>query len=83
MIHKYFKVSDTDQCVLDLNENLKVELKNDNVQLFNTRWDETINAMRRQPDEEILVFQKITPASTVRTAKAIAVSVHSRYCSNM
>ena len=32
-----FKVSDTDVCVLDLNEILKVELKNDNVLSLNTR----------------------------------------------
>ena len=32
----------------------KVELKIDNVQSFNKRWDETIIAMKKQPDEEIL-----------------------------
>ena len=32
MTKAYFKVSDTDESVLDLNEILKVELKNDNVQ---------------------------------------------------
>ena len=39
--------------VLDLNEFLKVELKNDNVQSFNTRWDETVIAVKKQPDEEV------------------------------
>ena len=29
-------------------------MKGDNVQWFNTRWEETIIAMKKQPDEEIL-----------------------------
>ena len=54
MINEYFKVSDTDESFLDLNEILKVELKNDNVQLFHTRWDETIIATKKQPDDDML-----------------------------
>ena len=55
MIYEYFKVSDTDKSVVDLNEILKVEFKNDNWQSFNTRLDETIIAMRGSgPDDEIL-----------------------------
>ena len=45
--HHYFKVSDTDEPVPGLNENRKVELKTDNVQSFNTRWDETSIAMKQ------------------------------------
>ena len=37
-----------------IDESLKVELKNDNVQSFKTRLDATIIAMRKQPDEENL-----------------------------
>ena len=44
----------TDESVLDLNEILKLDLKNDNVQSFNTQWDETIIAMKKQPDNEML-----------------------------
>ena len=47
IIHEYFKV----QTSLSWTS-LKVELKNDNVQLFNTRWDETIIAMKKQFDDE-------------------------------
>ena len=54
MIYEYFKVRDTDESVLDLNVILQVELKNDNVLSFNTRWNETIISMKKQPDEEIL-----------------------------
>ena len=53
-IYEYSKVSDTDGSVLDLNENLKIELKNDDVQTFNTRWNDTVLAMSKPPDEEIL-----------------------------
>ena len=37
MIFEFLKVSDTDEFVLDLNDTLKVGLKNDNEQSFNTR----------------------------------------------
>ena len=78
MIHEYFKVRDTNELVLDLNEIVKVELKNDNS--LNTRWEETMIAMKKQLDEEIL--DNLLPStSTVRPAGAIAVSVQSRYCS--
>ena len=35
--------SATDASVLDVNEILKVELNNDNVQSFKTRWDEQLD----------------------------------------
>ena len=44
----------TDESVLDFKETLKVELKNDSVQSFNTRWNETVIAMKKQPGEDIL-----------------------------
>ena len=56
IICEYFKVSDTDESVLDLNEILKVEMKNDNAQSFNTRWEETVIAMKYDPDDEIWDF---------------------------
>ena len=46
MIYEYFKVSDEDESVLDLDEVCEVELKNENVQSFNARWGETVIAMR-------------------------------------
>ena len=54
MIFQYFKVSDTDESVLDFSENLKVEWKNDKVQSFNTGWDETSKATKKQLDDEVL-----------------------------
>ena len=52
-LHEYSKVS-KGESVLDLDEILKVELKNNNEQSFNTRWDETIIAMKKQSDNESL-----------------------------
>ena len=54
MIYEYFKVSDTDEAVSDNKEVFKVELKNANERSFNTRWGETMIAMKKQTDEEIL-----------------------------
>ena len=72
MIHEYFKV----QTSLSWTS-LKVELKNDNVQLFNTRWDETTIAMKKQFDDEF--YDRLL--QTVKAAEAIAVAARSRYCS--
>ena len=54
MIYEYSKVIDTDESFLDFYDNVKVGLKNGNVESFHTRWDETIIAMKEQPDDEIL-----------------------------
>ena len=54
MICEHVKISDTDGAVLDIADLLKIELKSDNVQTFDTKWDETINAMQKRPDEEPL-----------------------------
>ena len=54
MTYEDFKVSETDESVLDFNEILKVEFKKDNALSLNTRWDETIIAMQKQLDEEVL-----------------------------
>ena len=48
------KVSDTDESVLDLNEMVKVESTNDKIQMFNSRWNETTVALKKQPYDEIL-----------------------------
>ena len=53
MIYEDFKVSDFDESVVDLNAILKVDLKNENVKSFNTRWDATLIARKKQHDNEI------------------------------
>ena len=40
MIHDNFKISGTGEALLDFNDLLRVDLKYDNLQGFDTRWDE-------------------------------------------
>ena len=47
MIIEHFKTREPDGAVLDLSDLLTVELRNDNLQSFDTQWDETIIAMRK------------------------------------
>ena len=54
MIYEHFEVTDTNESVLDLIERLKVDRRNHNVYSFNTRWDESVITMKKQPDDEIL-----------------------------
>ena len=71
MINEYFKISDTHESVLDSDQILKVELKNDSVQSFNARWDEITIAMKMQPDEDFSGEIMLSSGTTVRTATAI------------
>ena len=52
---------------------LKVELENDNVHSFDTRWDVTVVAMKKQPLRG--------NSEKFRTATAVTASAHSSYCS--
>ena len=47
IIHEFCQIIETDESVLDLDEILKFEMVNDKVQSFNTRWHETIIAMKK------------------------------------
>ena len=53
MIFQCFNVSDTDESVMETIEILTLELKSDNVDLFNTKWYENHHheeaASRRHP----------------------------------
>ena len=57
MIYEVLKFSDTDESVVDLHI-LKIDLKS-----FNTRWDETIKATKKQPHVGILenIQQQLKP----------------------
>ena len=54
MVFEHFKISATDGAVLPISDLLKVELKGDNMQPFDTKWDETVIVMQKQADEELL-----------------------------
>ena len=48
-----FKISGTGETLLHFNNLLRVQFKNDNVQGFDTEWDEALHSMTKVPDEEI------------------------------
>ena len=54
LIFEHFKINDTDGTVLAPSDFLQVELRNDDLQSFVAKWDETIIAMSRHSHEEIL-----------------------------
>ena len=54
MICEYFKVSGTREPLLDDHDQLRVQLKNENVQGFDTKWDEVLLSMTKVPDADIL-----------------------------
>ena len=52
MINDNFKITGTSEAFLDFNDPLRVQLKNDNVQGFDTKWSEVRLSMSRVPDED-------------------------------
>ena len=51
MIYDYFRVSGAHDTVLD---SFSVTLHDDNVQEFDTRWDEVLLSMSKNPSDDIL-----------------------------
>ena len=55
MIYDYFRVTGAHDTVLDYAELFSVALRDDNIQEFDTRWDEVLLSMSKNPSDEILV----------------------------
>ena len=51
MTYDHFKISGTGEALLRFNDRLRVQLTKDNVQGFDTKWDEILP---KDPDEDIL-----------------------------
>ena len=49
MINDNFKISGTGEALLDLNDLRRVLMNNDNVQGFDTKWDEVLRSMAKNP----------------------------------
>ena len=49
MIYDYFRVTGAHDAVLDYADLLSLTLRNDNVQEFDTRWDEVLLSMAKKP----------------------------------
>ena len=54
MIHDFFKTSGGNEAILDLRDVSKVQLKNANVQAFDTKWSEVSSAVTNRPTDSIL-----------------------------
>ena len=54
MIYDYFRVTGAHDTVLDCADFFSITLGNDNVQEFDTRWDEILLSMTRIPPDDIL-----------------------------
>ena len=54
MIYDYFRVTDAHHTVLDHADLFSLTLRNDDVQEFDTRWDEILLSMTRTPPDDVL-----------------------------
>ena len=54
MIHDYFRVTGAHDTALDFADLFSVTLRDDNVQEFDTRWDEVLLSMTKNPSDDIL-----------------------------
>ena len=54
MIYDYFRVTGAQDTVLDYTGSSSVTLRDDNVQEFDTRWDEILLSMSKIPSDDVL-----------------------------
>ena len=54
MIYDYFRVTGAHDTVLDYADLFSVTLHDDNIQEFETRWDEVLLSMSKIPSDDIL-----------------------------
>ena len=52
MIGDHFNISGTGEALLDFKDLSRVQLKNDDVQGFDTKWNEVLLSMTKVPDED-------------------------------
>ena len=54
MIYDYFRVTDAHDTVLDYADLFSITLRNDDVQDFDTRWNEILLSMTKIPPDDIM-----------------------------
>ena len=54
MIYDYFRVTGAHDTVLDYVDLFSITLRNDDVQDFDTRWDEILLSMTKIPSDDVL-----------------------------
>ena len=57
MIHDYFRGTGAHDTVLDYADLFSVSLHDDNIQEFDTRWDEILSSMTKIPSDDIFERQ--------------------------
>ena len=55
MIYDYFRVTGAHDTVLDYADQFTFTLRNDNVQEFDTRWDDILLSMTKVPTFDVLL----------------------------
>ena len=54
MIYDFFNISGDNEAILDFRDLSKVQLQNDSVRAFATKWDEVSSAVTDRPTDSIL-----------------------------
>ena len=54
MIYDYFRVTGAHDAVLDYADFFSISLRNDDVQDFDTRWDEILTRITKIPPDDVL-----------------------------
>ena len=65
-IYDYFKISGTGEVLVEFHDLLRVQLKNDNVQGFDTKCEEVLLSMTKVTDVQTLEFLYNNTSSTLR-----------------
>ena len=78
MIYNKFKISATSEALLDVNEQMRVQLKNDHVQGIDTKRDEVLLSVTEFPEEgilEILCKKKLQNSEELKPLMALYCKV--------
>ena len=54
MIYDYFRITSKDESILDFCDLMGISLRGDNVEGFDTKWDQVFLSMKRVPEDGIL-----------------------------
>ena len=54
IVYEYFRVTGTHEAVLDYKDLLRITLHGDNIQDFDTRWDQVLLSTSEAPNDKIL-----------------------------
>ena len=77
MIYDYFRVTGAHDAVLNCADLFFVTLHDDNIQEFDTRWDEVLLSMTKIPSDEILAsLYKLRIRESAQLKNCIGIARH-------